>query len=322
MNSHSSSLPSLPSVQSAAPGVYAKLEDLVALQYRAKGFSFLPRQPVHSILAGRHASRLRGRGLNFEEIRRYLPGDDIRQIDWKVTMRTRKTHCRVYTEEKERSVLLLVDQRRSMFFGSVRNMKSVTAAEVAALAAWRVVAQKDRVGALVFNDTHVEEIRPHRSRARVMQILHTIREQNHALSVNSAVKSNPGMLNEALHRAVRLAKHDYLICVITDGAGDDQETSDLMTRLGQHNDVLVAFVHDPLEIELPDAGPLIFSDGVRQMECDTGKRALREGYRDDFAKLRAEKRKYLLHRETPVIPLSTAESVSDQLQRHLGRALG
>jgi hypothetical protein len=154
-----------------------------------------------------------------------------------------------------------------------------------------------------------------------MQILHTILEQNHALTIKSGIRPNAGMLNEVLRRASRLATHDYLICVITDGAGDNEETSHLMTRLGQHNDVLVAFVHDPLEIELPDAGPLIFSDGTRQMECDTGKHALRQGYRDDFAKMRASKRQYLLHRETPVIPLSTAESVSDQLRRHLGRAL-
>src|SRR5262249_32196007 len=118
-------------------GVYTTLDDLVRLKFSARNFSFLPRQPIHSLLAGRHASRLRGRGLNFEEIRRYQPGDDIRQIDWKVTVRTRKTHSRVFTEERERTVLLLVDQRRTMFFGSVKNMKSVTAAEAAALAAWR-----------------------------------------------------------------------------------------------------------------------------------------------------------------------------------------
>jgi hypothetical protein len=82
--------------QKPQPGVYVGLDDLVALQYKARGFSFLPRQPIHSILAGRHASRLRGRGLNFEEIRRYLPGDDVRQIDWKVTARTRKTHTGFY----------------------------------------------------------------------------------------------------------------------------------------------------------------------------------------------------------------------------------
>jgi uncharacterized protein (DUF58 family) len=195
----------------STPGVYARLEDLVALQFRAKGFSLLPRQPVHSLLAGRHASRLRGRGLNFEEIRRYLPGDDIRQIDWKVTVRTRKTHSRVYTEERERTVLLIVDQRITMFFGSVRNMKSVTAAEAAALAAWRVLAQQDRIGALVFNDSKVAEIRPQRSRATVMQILHAVLEQNHALAVDKGIAANSAMFNEALRRAVRLAKHDCLV---------------------------------------------------------------------------------------------------------------
>ena len=98
------------------PGVYANLGELIKLQYKARGFSFLPRQPINSVLAGRHCSRLRGRGLNFEEIRRYQPGDDIRNIDWKVTARTQKTHTRVFTEERDRSVLLVVDQRLSMFF--------------------------------------------------------------------------------------------------------------------------------------------------------------------------------------------------------------
>ena len=115
-SSNWSPCPEIVSDSDPQPGVYASLAALVSLRFRAKGFSFLPRQPVHSILAGRHASRLRGRGLNFEEIRRYQPGDDIRQIDWKVTVRTRQTHSRVYTEERERSVLLLVDQRITMFF--------------------------------------------------------------------------------------------------------------------------------------------------------------------------------------------------------------
>ena len=87
-----------------ALGVYADLNDLVRLRFHARGYSFLPRQPVHSVLAGRHGSRLRGRGLNFEEIRRYLPGDDIRIMDWRVTARTREPHVRVYTEERDRAV--------------------------------------------------------------------------------------------------------------------------------------------------------------------------------------------------------------------------
>lgn len=300
------------------PGVYAELADLVALQYRARGFSFLPRQPIHSLLAGRHASRLRGRGLNFEEIRRYLPGDDIRQIDWKVTVRTRKTHSRVYTEERERSVLLLVDQRITMFFGSVKNMKSVTAAEAAALAAWRVLAQKDRIGALVFNDSAITEIRPHRSRATAMQILNAVIEQNHALSLEAGIQSNAAMFNEALRRCERLAKHDYLVCVISDGFGHDEESTRLLTRIARHNDVLFAFVHDPLETELPDAGMLVFGDGSRQLEVDTSNRKLRDQFRATFAQQRAEGRKFLIQRETPVIPLNTSAGVAEQLRHQLG----
>jgi uncharacterized protein (DUF58 family) len=302
-------------------GVYADLNQLVALEYEARGFSFLPRQPIHSILAGRHASRLRGRGLNFEEIRRYLPGDDVRQIDWKVTARTRKTHTRIYTEERERSILVLVDQRRTMFFGTVRNMKSVTASEAAALAVWRTLEQKDRIGALVFDDANIVEIRPARSRAAAMRILKSIVETNNALNLKGGVPPNDGMLNEVLRRTARLAKHDFLVCLITDGFGNDSETRDLLTRIAHHNDVLVAFVYDPLEAELPDAGPLVFSDGARQMEIDTGRRQLREKFRTEFAELRAKSRRFLLQRETPVIPLSTAEEVAGQFRRLLGTRL-
>jgi uncharacterized protein (DUF58 family) len=300
-------------------GVYARLDDLVAMRQRAKGFSFLPRQPVHSLLAGRHAARLRGRGLNFEEIRRYQPGDDIRQIDWKVTARTRRTHTRVFAEERERTTLLLVDQRLCMFFGSVARMKSVTAAEAAALAAWRVLDQQDRVGALVFNDSDIVEIRPHRRASTVMRILHAVVAQNRALNVNAGLQHNPGMFNEVLRRCDRLAKHDTLVCIISDGSGRDEETQRLITRISHHNDVLFAFVHDPLEAALPSAGNLVFRDGAQQLEVDTGQRRLRERYSEDFARQRAQGRDFLLQRETPVIPLDTRDDVAEQVRRRLGR---
>jgi uncharacterized protein (DUF58 family) len=114
--------------------IYVTLDDLLRLRHRAKGFSFLPKQPVHSLLAGRHASRLRGRGLTFEELRPYSEGDDVRAIDWPSTARVGSPQLRVYTEERDRRVILLVDQRLGMFFGSRRAMKSVVSAEAAALA--------------------------------------------------------------------------------------------------------------------------------------------------------------------------------------------
>ena len=110
--------------------IHVSLPHLRSLEGASRGLSFLPRQPSASVLNGRHASRLRGRGLNFEEMRDYLPGDDIRSIDWKATARTGSPHVRVFTEERDRPALLVVDQRMSMFFGSRLNMKSVTAADM------------------------------------------------------------------------------------------------------------------------------------------------------------------------------------------------
>lgn len=299
-------------------GVHVRLAELVAMRARARGFSFLPQQPIHSLLAGRHASKLRGRGLNFEEIRRYQPGDDIRQIDWKVTARTRQTHTRVYTEERERTTLLLVDQRINMFFGSQKRMKSVTAAEAAALAAWRVLEQQDEVGALVFNDTDIVEVRPHRSQSAVMRILGAVAGMNQALNVDAGTRPNPGQFNEVLRRCDRLAGHDVLVCIISDATGHDEESERLLTRIARHNDVLFGFVFDPLESELPDAGPLVFGDDGGQLEVNTHQRRLREQFREAFAASRAEGREFLLHRKTPVIPLDTCTDVATQVRKRLG----
>ena len=246
--------------------VYVSLHHLLRLQHKASGFTFLPRQPIHSLLSGRHASRMRGRGLNFEEIRAYHAGDDIRTIDWKVTARTRKAHTRVFTEERDRPGLFLVDQRVNMFFGTRVNMKSVTAAEAAALGAWRLVDVGDRVGALVFNDTDVVEIRPHRSRNTVMRILQTVVKMNHALRADMHVDANPGMLNRVLEQAARIAGHDYVIGIISDFDGADDDTRRHLLKMEQHNDLIGVLIHDPSATELPPSTDFVITDGELQVE--------------------------------------------------------
>jgi len=301
------------------PRVYADLDEMVRLRFKSSGFSFLPRQPVHSILSGQHVSRLRGRGLNFEELRHYLPGDDTRNIDWKVTARTREPYVRVYTEEKDRTVWLVVDQRMSMFFGSRWKMKSVTAAEAAAVAAWRVLSAGDRVGALVYDDANFSIIPPHRSEQRVIEIFKRIVEKNHAMSAASNVEPGPQMLNRALRRIAALARHDCLVCLIGDGTGIDADTRKYVTRLTEHNDVLSAFIFDPLEQEIPEAGRLVFSDGFQQIEFNTEEKALRAAYGSDFQqrieRMQSTSRKHSI----PLLPISTAAPVLDQIRDLLGR---
>jgi len=299
--------------------VHATLDSLSRLQARASGFSFLPQQPLNSLLAGRHASRLRGRGLNFDEIRHYLPGDDVRCMDWKVTARMRKPHVRVYTEERDRSVLLIVDQRRTMFFGSRRCMKSVAAAEVAALAAWKVLDSGDRLGGLVFNDERMDWIAPHGSRQRVMHFLGRLVELNQALSIDVTQETNAEQLDEALKRISQLAKHDCLVIVVTDGFGVSEETVRLAARIQQRNDLIWIRIFDQFESELPNVGRANFSLGPTRMTVDTSTARLRERFGAQFEEQMAWARNSALRAEVPHIPIDAGKDVAWQIRRLLGQ---
>ena len=304
--------------EGGATGVYVTLEDLIRMRPRAQGFSFLPKKAIESLLSGRHASRMRGRGLNFEEIRKYLPGDDIRTIDWKITARTRETHVRVYTEERDRPAIMVVDQRINMFFGSVRALKSVVAAEMAALGAWRVFDEGDRVGAIVFNDEETVEVRPQRSRRTVLNILHKVLGQNQALRADSSVQTNPEALNQALSSAARLAGHDYMVAVLSDFDGADDETTRLITRLAMHNDVVVFLIHDPTSRMIPSGVDLVVSDGRLQAEMRGTQGKIREQVQAFTDERAARIMDWQTSLGVPVLPISTAEDPVDQLIRFTG----
>ncbi|MFG1297098.1 DUF58 domain-containing protein [Xanthobacter variabilis] len=303
----------------AVEGVYVDLQELIALEQRGRRVSFLPRQPVHSLLAGRYASRMRGRGLNFEEIRDYRPGDDVRSIDWKVTARLRKPHVRVFNEERDRQGLLVIDQRLSMFFGSRLAMKSVTAAQAGAICAWRILAAGDRIGGLVFNDTDMEEVRPERARHTVLHLLSQIVARNQMLGVGRGIVSHPDMLNRALDRVRRLAPHDATVIVISDFDGADEATHDIIADLSRHNSVIALLVHDPLQSELPASARMTVTDGELQIVLEVGRESVRKNIREvTEARLRSV---FAWTRElgVPVLPLSAAEETARQIQKLIGQ---
>lgn len=300
-------------------GAYVSVDNLVALESIASDLTFLRKAPVRRFLAGRHESRMRGRGLSFEELRTYMPGDDIRTIDWRVTARTGQPFVRVYNEEKDRPALIIVDQRTNMFFGSRRSMKSVTAAEVAALCAWRVMALGDRVGGVVFNDLKQEAIRPHRSRGAVIRFAETISIQNNALSAGSDIERSPGQLNVVLGKVAALARHDHLIIVVSDFDGHGPATRDLLLRMSVANDVVAVLVYDPFLLDLPRQGEMVVSGGALQAELQFGRSNVREAV-DSFARNRG--RELLSWQEEmglPMLPVSAAEEVAPQLRTLLGQ---
>lgn len=299
--------------------IAVSLAQLRALEFKARGFSFLPRQPVQSILTGRHGSRLRGRGLNFEELRHYRPGDDIRSMDWKVTNRTGKPHVRVYTEERERHVHLLVDQRVSMFFGSQTAMKSVVAAEIAALAAWRVLSSGDRLGGLIFDDHDCYTIPPRRSRDSVLHMLSRLVKTNAALTAGQP--SNAPQLNLAMDNLARRLSHDALVIYIGDGFGWDDRSDELLKQMSMHNDVIVINIFDPAEVELPRLDELVVSDGEMQIAVSGNRELLDERFRASYNEHVEHMHTVLQRYGLPLITVDCAQDPVGQLLQALGSGL-
>lgn len=303
---------------SANDDIYTNLRALVRLRYGSQGFNYLPRQPVRSMLSGRRRSRLRGRGLDFDELRHYRPGDDIRTMDWRVTNRTGKPHVRVYTEERDRPVIAVVDQRLPMFFGSQKKMKSVVAAEVAALTAWRVLAVGDRIGAILFNDSNTLEAKPTRNERKVMGWLGDLTVMNNDLSVAPNRSSNPQGLAQALQLLERSIGHDYLVVLISDFYGWDENTIKTIRRISQHNDIICSLVFDPLERDISNANSLVVSDGKFQLEIDPARQGLGEKFEASFQSSVALVQQELKRHQIPVLPVNTSSPVTEQLREKLG----
>jgi uncharacterized protein (DUF58 family) len=300
-------------------GAYVELDSLTALQFKARGFTLMHSQPVHSLLFGRRTSHVRGRGLDFEELRNYVTGDDVRSIDWRVTARMQKPFVRVYSEERDRPTMLVVDQRINMFFGSHVSMKSVVAAEISALAAWRVFQQGDRVGAFIFNDEETQEIRMHRSRANVLRILDRMVHQNHMLRGDSPMQARPGRLNEVIESVARICQHDALIIIASDFDGADRRTRDFLLNLSRSNDVVCCLTYDPLAVKLPAADQLVVSNGQLQVELMLGQERVRKNILDASEKRIRSILSWQQELEIPVLPISTAEDVAAQVRHFLGK---
>ena len=162
-------------------GAYTDLSQLLRLRFAAQELKLFVKRPVKSQLSGAERTRFRGRGMDFEEVRLYQAGDDVRSIDWRVTARTQVPHTKVYREERERPVFVLVDQRSPMFFGSQQCFKSVLAAHIGTNLAWAALGNSDRVGGLIFGDTQQRDIRPRRSKHAVLELLHHLQDFNRQL---------------------------------------------------------------------------------------------------------------------------------------------
>ncbi len=298
--------------------IFVTLQDLLAKEHRAQGFSFLAKkQKVRSILGGKHASKLRGRGLDFEEVRNYVAGDDIRNIDWKVTARTQKTHSRVYSEEKEKPALIIVDQSKSMFFGSQHKMKSVVAAELAALTSFKILKDGDRVGGVVYADNGIDIIFPKRNRKNILHFFENIVQRNQELEHSQPV--NHEKATDTVFKKIRnIVTHDFLIVIISDFRRYSPAVIKNIAQLSLHNDVILAKVYDPMEREIPKT-KMVIGDSQKQLNIDGKNQNIQQefskGFDKEFQDFESEMKKHRI----PVLKFDTVNPVDEQLKNMFSR---
>ncbi|MFA5677641.1 MAG: DUF58 domain-containing protein [Pseudomonas sp.] len=298
------------------PAAYTTLDALLDMRRYCHDLPSSLRLMQSRQQTGRQLSRLRGRGIDFDQVRQYQPGDDIRNIDWRVTARTRKPHTKVFNEERERPVFILCEQSARLFFGTRQHFKSVLAAEAAALIAWMALAHNDRIGGMVFGTAGCHEVRPRRSRRAILQLLGLLLQGNHALSPET--NDAPGEpLNMALRRSREIIRPGSLLYLLCDHAAIDEASLPLLTALGAHNDVVLLPLHDPLEASLPSSPALEFIQGDQRVTLNTTSNALREAWAGQFLARQQAWQKLASHLRCGLQPLDTSRSAVTQLQQML-----
>lgn len=298
-------------------GIHASAEALAALAGAGARIALGDGRRSGASNSGRLGSRLRGRGMEFAETRVYTPGDDVRNMDWRVTARTGTAHTKLYEEERERPVLLLVDFSPSMFFGTRVALKSVLAAEVATLLAWAAVTRGDRAGTITFGVAGLHETRPAGGRRGALTCIRAL-VRDAAPPVPGNTPADTPTLDAALQHARRVCRPGSLVFIISDFADPGAETRRHLARLRQHADVVACKLFDRLECDPPAGARLALSDGKQRLLLDTGDAVTRTRWREHFAARRAACRELLQAQAVPLLEIATDDDAGERLRASLG----
>lgn len=305
-------------------GVNLSLEELLQYQSKASLINLTATRNQSSRMSGNYLARSKGRGMEFDEVRHYQTGDDIRTIDWRVTARTGKTHTKLFREEIERPVLIATDLSKNMLFGSQLLFKSVQAAHIAALVAWHAKARGDRLGGIVFNEHQHLECKPRSRKQGVLHYLHNLMEihqagiSNHFSDTRTEV--TPVQSNQAFEencaRIRQIARPGSLVYLITDGFGLNEESVRHLASVSQHCELIVCQVYDPIEHELPSSSSLLnvaLTDGQTRQTLTLGDEKSAEQYAQHSQEQQSMQKHLFTKAGARLLSISAAQTLEQQL---------
>jgi hypothetical protein len=320
-------------------GVELAMAELLHYQNKTALIDLSSRKNIHGQMSGNYLSRNKGRGMEFDEVRHYQTGDDIRAIDWRVTARTGKTHTKLFREELERPVLIATDLSANMHFGSQLLFKSMQAAHLASLVAWHAKNRGDRLGGIVFNQNEHVELKPRSRKEGVLHYLHALtslhqsQQSSQQQTSNEVAVNNPNYFNENCARIRQLAKPGSLVYLITDAQAikdiliknPNQQpaiTQDIsalrhLTQISQHCELVVCLISDPLEQELPKSSEKLnvtLTDGINRQQFTLGDQQTENNYKQQAETLFEECSTLLSKAGARVISFSAGKTLEQQLK--------
>ncbi len=285
-------------------GISISLSELVQLRRQCSGLEFTKPKTVYTQQAGGFISGFRGRGIDFEEVRVYQAGDDIRTMDWRVTARTGTPHTKIFREERERPVFIVLDYNPNMFFGTQVAFKSITASKAAAIVAWAAEAQGDRIGGVVAASDDYYELRPCSRKHGILPLLKIISIAS--IPAQTTCKTH---LAGALARLQKVIKPGSLVFIFSDFTNLDQTAQQHLGLLSRQNDVLACFVYDPLEKEPPPANYYSVTNGDERFTFNTFSKKFCETYRQAFIERQQTIKACLAHYSIPMMSLCTMDDI-------------
>ena len=262
---------------------------------------------VSDLFAGQYQSVFKGRGIEFAEVRLYQPGDDIRTIDWNVSARTGVPYVKRYAEERELTVMLLVDASASTRFGSVRQLKSALAAELSAVLAFSAIRNNDKVGLVVFTDRVELSLRPRKGTHHVLRVIRSV------LTHQPAGRGTD--IGTALEHLERVSKRRSVVFVVSDFL---DPRSRLALRLAaRRHDLIAVVLEDPRESALPPVGLVELEEAEtgERWVVDTGDRRVREAFVRAAAQAREERDRDLRSADVDAVLIGTDKPYADSLRR-------
>jgi len=275
---------------------------------------------VSSLQTGAYVSHFRGRGMEFDESRPYQPGDDPRSIDWRVTARSTTAYTKLFREERERPVLVVVDLRANMHFATRGCFKSVNASRAAALLSWAAHHRGDRLGGLIFGDTVHRELKPRLGRQAALRFVHQLADHpDWHTHVRDASDDGEAQLTKAMAALRRVARPGSLVVILSDFVGLSRAAQSYLSGVARHNEVLAVQINDPFERKLPPPGRYRLVAEDEELAIDTYANAARRDYEQAYSERSKEFEKFCLRYGIHVMPMSTQDDPVTALQTALGR---